>query len=59
MNDTELVSALESGGDLDRDLDRFLELKSIRFDFLSQRFAFDEFHGDVRLAIVLTHFINS
>lgn len=58
MNDAELVCASQARRDLDRDLDRFFQLQTACFDLLPQRFAFDEFHRDVRLAVVFADFID-
>ena len=58
MNDAELVSARETGGDLDREVHGLSEWQAIAFDLLTQGLAFHILHRDVGTAVVLADFIN-
>ena len=58
VNDAFGVRGFERVGDLDAEIEKLLGLERAAFDAMLERFAFEQLHGDERLAIVLANFVN-
>ena len=58
MNDAFRVRGVESVRNLDGNVQSFLERNRLAGDALLQRLAFEQLHGDHRLAVVLGDFVN-
>ena len=58
MNNPEFVCAIETGANLNCDVEDLAQLQAVILDLLAQRFAFDVLHRDVRSALILTDFVN-